>query len=247
MQGGGKLTIETGNAYIDDTYSTAHDEVSPGQYVQISITDTGTGMTADVAARAFEPFFSTKAVGKGTGLGLSMVYGFVKQSRGHIKIYSEIGMGTTIKMYLPRAFEAAQASEAMPADASGEPGGREIILLVEDDPLVRRHVEGLLRSLGYKVLAAANGPEAITVLEGKDPVDLLFTDIVMPGGLGGRQLADRAAGLRPGLKVLFTSGYTENAIVHHGRLDPGVQLLRKPYRRRDLALKLRQILAPAQP
>jgi CheY-like chemotaxis protein len=244
MPGGGKLTIDSANAHIDETYSAEHDEVVSGQYVLISITDTGTGMTPEVIARAFEPFFSTKEVGKGTGLGLSMVYGFVKQSRGHIKIYSELGLGTTIKIYLPRAYEVAGKGDAPASPAASEPGGREVILLVEDDPLVRRHADGLLRELGYTVIAASNGPEAMTVLEKEGAIDLLFTDVVMPGGMGGRQLADKAASLRPGLKILFSSGYTENAIVHHGRLDPGVHLLRKPYRRRDLALKLRQILGP---
>jgi PAS domain S-box-containing protein len=240
MRSGGKLTVETANAHIDETYSARHNEVTPGQYVLISMTDTGTGMTPEVAARAFDPFFSTKEVGKGTGLGLSMVYGFVKQSGGHIKIYSETGQGTTIRIYLPRAFEAARENEV--EAPGGEPGGRERILLVEDDPLVRQHAEAMLRSLGYTVLAAKSGPEALPILAGAEALDLLFTDVVMPGGMSGRELADRAHSLRPGLKVLFTSGYTENAIVHQGRLDPGVQLLRKPYRRRDLALKLRSVL-----
>ena len=243
MPRGGRLTIETGNSHIDLNYSEAHDEVTPGQYVLLCVSDTGTGMSPDVIARAFDPFFSTKEVGKGTGLGLSMVYGFVKQSGGHIKIYSEVGHGTAFKIYLPRSGEVEAAPEPSRA-RKNDPTGSETILAVEDDDLVRAHAERVLRSLGYNVLIASNGPQALNVLKSDTPIDLLFTDVVMPGGLGGRQLAEQASALRPGLKVLFTSGYTENAIVHHGRLDPGVHLIRKPYRKAELALKLRQLLDP---
>ncbi|HSZ74995.1 MAG TPA: ATP-binding protein, partial [Rhizomicrobium sp.] len=245
MPGGGKLTLETVNAHVDDTYASIHNEVSPGQYVLVSVSDTGAGMSKETMARAFEPFFSTKEVGKGTGLGLSMVFGFVKQSGGHVKIYSELGKGTTIKLYLPRSYEAADM-DAPTTQSREEPRGLETILLVEDDELVRTHVEGLLRHLGYNVVTAHNGVAALAMLERGEEVDLLFTDIVMPGGMSGRQLAEKAAALRPDLKILYTSGYTENAIVHHGHLDPGVHLIRKPYRRQELALKLRMLLDKKQ-
>ncbi len=238
---GGKLTIETCNSHIDATYAAAHVEVTPGRYVQISVTDTGMGMDAATAARAFDPFFTTKEVGKGTGLGLSMVFGFVKQSGGHVKIYSEPGYGTTMKLYLPRA-ESEAGGRGERNVFTGEPHGSETILLVEDTDILRGHVESLLKSLGYSVIAAANGPDALEVIRSDAPIDLLFTDIVMAGGMNGKELADQAAIARPGLKVLYTSGYTENAIVHQGRLDPGVQLLRKPYGRRELATTLRVVL-----
>jgi CheY-like chemotaxis protein len=211
----------------------------------IAVSDTGMGISPDLLEKVFEPFFTTKEVGKGTGLGLSMVYGFVKQSGGHIKVYSEVGHGTTIKIYLPRA-EATGAALAEPAVASPVPGGRETILVVEDDRLVRNYVEAQLASLGYSTLAAANATEALERVKAGTQFDLLFTDVIMPGGMNGRELADRIARLRPGTKVLFTSGYTEDAIVHHGRLDPGVALLNKPYRKKDLAEKIRQVIdAPA--
>ncbi|MGE6698501.1 PAS domain-containing protein [Hyphomonas sp. NPDC076900] len=238
---GGKLTMETANVRLDEDYAAHHHEVASGQYVMVSVTDTGNGMDAVTVSRAFEPFFTTKAAGKGSGLGLSMVFGFVKQSRGHIKIYSEIGEGTSVKLYFPRSHLAISAS----APIQGEEvvlGGAEQILLVEDDDLVREHLANQLAGLGYRVLQAASGPEAIGVLWETAEVDLLLTDIVMPGGMNGRELAERACHFRPGLKVLFTSGYTENAIVHHGRLDPGVELLSKPYRRKELAAKVRKVL-----
>jgi PAS domain S-box-containing protein len=246
MPGGGRLTIETANAYIDDTYAATHEEVATGQYVLIAVSDTGTGMDAATAARAFEPFFSTKEIGKGTGLGLSMVYGFVKQSGGHVKIYSESGHGTTVKIYLQRSNDARTSENANGGDQGKELRGAESILLVEDDDIVRRHVESQLRELGYEVRSANNGPAAMAVLRTEARIDLLFTDMVMPGGMNGRDLAQAALVLRPGLKVLFTSGYAENAALHQGRLDRTVQLIRKPYRRRDLAAKLRQILETGQ-
>ncbi|HEY5237328.1 MAG TPA: ATP-binding protein, partial [Rhizomicrobium sp.] len=242
MPGGGKLTIETVNADVDLTYSLANDEVAPGQYVLVCVSDTGSGIDKEVLARVFEPFFTTKEVGKGTGLGLSMVFGFVKQSGGHIKIYSELGKGTTVKLYLPRSYEAHGAGDAAVSMKQEEPHGQETILLVEDDELVRTHVEGLLQHLGYKVVVAHNGVAGLALLEQGLKVDLLFTDVVMPGGMSGRQLVEKVNALRPDLKVLYTSGYTENAIVHHGHLDPGVHLIRKPYRRQELALKLRAVL-----
>lgn len=236
----GKLTIESRNVKLDEDYSSAHGDVLAGDYVLVSVSDTGTGMTPEVIQHAFEPFFTTKDRGKGSGLGLSMVYGYVKQSNGHIKIYSEVEHGTTIKLYLPRA--VAAADEVAVATAAAEPeGGRERILIVEDDALVRQHVIIQLAALGYDIEAASSGQEALSMLE-QERFDLLFTDVVMPGGINGPQLAAEAQKLYPDMKILFTSGYTENAIVHHGRLDAGVHLLSKPYRRQELASKVREVL-----
>ncbi|MFN4354456.1 ATP-binding protein [Parvibaculum sp.] len=241
MPEGGRLTIETSNAMLDDSYAEANNDVKPGQYVMISVTDTGTGMTRETLERAFEPFFTTKGSGRGSGLGLSMVFGFVKQSGGHAKIYSELGEGTSIKIYLPRSHAAGEAAY-VPAGAAPESTGTGHILVVEDDELVRQNVLHQLADLGYHVTGAENGAKALHILKADESIDLLFTDVVMPGGMNGRQLAEAAAKLRPGLKVLFTSGYTENAIVHQGRLDRGVQLVSKPYRREELAAKIRKVL-----
>ncbi|HEY0330491.1 MAG TPA: ATP-binding protein [Rhodopseudomonas sp.] len=237
MPHGGKLTLETGNVVLDETYARANPEVTPGPYVMVAVSDSGTGIPAAIRDKVFEPFFTTKDVGKGTGLGLSMVYGFVKQSNGHIKIYSEEGYGTTIKLYLPRA--SADAEELAPAPPIK--GGSETVLVVEDDAMVRNFVVTQLRSLGYKTLMAATGADTLAQIEAGATFDLLFTDVIMPG-LNGRQLADAVQALRPGTKVLYTSGYTENAIVHHGRLDPGVLLLPKPYRKSELARLIRAAL-----
>ena len=247
MPSGGRLTLETANTAIDQAYADQHADVLPGQYVLLSVSDTGTGMAQAQLARAFEPFYTTKPVGKGSGLGLSMVYGYARQSRGHVKLYSEVGHGTTVRLYLPRALVAAGASSAPAAAAHGdaELRGTALVLVVEDDDLVRRHAADALAALGYSVLLAAHGAAAMALLQERADIDLLFTDVVMPGGMNGRQLAEAALVLRPGLKVLYTSGYTENAIVHHGRLDPGVQLLPKPYRQIDLARKLRVVLGGA--
>jgi len=240
MPGGGKLTIETANVRIDDEYQRSHANVEAGQYVLVAVSDTGTGIAAEDIDKVFEPFFTTKQKGGGTGLGLSMVYGFIKQSRGHIRIYSEPGEGTTIRLYLPRAYSGV---DTKPIEKVGaHPGGSEAVLVVEDDPDVRAFAEAVLQRFGYRVSAAAGGHQALELLEQGMDCDLLFTDVVMPGGMGGRELADAATRLRPGLKVLYTSGYTENAIVHQGRLDPGVNLLSKPYRRDQLARRVRQVL-----
>ncbi len=244
MPGGGRLTIETANSELDADFAHACIEVSPGPYVVVSVSDTGTGMPAHVAARAFEPFFTTKDVGKGSGLGLSMVYGFVKQSGGHARIYSEPGHGTTVRLYFPRSV-SADAGDQAPERQAEASTGRERILVVEDDRLVRDHAVALLVGLGYRVTAAENGTEALEILTRDGPFDLLFTDVVMPGGIDGRQLADAVRTRYPEMKVLFTSGYAESAIVHHGRLDNGVQLLSKPYRRQELAAKLREVLQDA--
>lgn len=240
MEGNGKLTIEVGNAYLDDTYAYSHPEVEPGQYVMIAVTDTGSGMTPDVMNKAYEPFFSTKPEGKGSGLGLSMVYGFVKQSGGHIKLYSEQGHGTTVKLYLPRTLE----SEVQPvmAEVSPAEGGTEVVLVAEDDEQVRTTVIETLNDLGYRVLRANDALSALAIVESGVHIDLLFTDVVMPGPMKSTELARKARERIPGIAVLYTSGYTENSIVHGGRLDPGVELLSKPYSREALARKIRRVL-----
>jgi len=240
VAGGGKLTIETANATLDEAYAASNPDAAAGDYVMVSVSDTGTGMTPEVAAQAFDPFFTTKAHGKGSGLGLSMVYGFVKQSGGHVKIYSEVGHGTSVKLYLPRG--QGDGNGVTEPEVVAGTSGRETVLVVEDDDMVRGIAVDHLLALGYQVLAAANAAEAMTVLEGGAAIDLLFTDVVMPGSMNGRQLAECACARWPHLKVLYTSGYTENAIVHHGRLDAGVKLLQKPYRRQVLASKIREAL-----
>jgi PAS domain S-box-containing protein len=243
MPDGGKLTIETDNAHLDAEYVDHNGDVTPGDYVALAVTDTGNGMTPEVLERACEPFFTTKEFGKGSGLGLSMIYGFAKQSGGNLKIYSEVGHGTTVRLYIPRhAAEPASAAAESRAIAPEQPRGGETILLVEDDPLVRNFVALQLRDLGYRVVEAANGPQARDLLDGDAAIDLLLTDVVMPGGMTGLQVADTAKRRRPNLKTLFTSGYTENSIVHQGRLDAGVHFLSKPFRRQELATKVREAL-----
>jgi PAS domain S-box-containing protein len=240
MPNGGKLILETGLAYLDETYASVNDDVRPGPYVMIAVSDTGYGIPSTILDRVFDPFFTSKGPGKGTGLGLSMVYGFIKQSAGHIKVYSEEGQGTTIRMYLP---PGTGASPDLRPDSDSEiEGGNETILVVEDDRLVRDYVLTQLHSLGYTTLNAANAAEALALAGKNTQFDLLFTDVIMPGAMNGRQLADTILKQRPGLKVLFTSGYTEDAIVHHGRLDFGVLLLAKPYRKADLARMIRKAL-----
>ncbi len=240
MPDGGKLTIETSNSYLDDAYCKQNADVRPGQYVQIAVTDTGLGMTKEVSDRAFEPFFTTKQSGQGTGLGLSQVYGFVKQSGGHVKIYSEVGEGTTVKIYLPRFFGKTSAAE----ESKGEPTrGRsgECILVVEDDADVRGYVVETLGALGYDVLEAADGADALRLLGEYRTIRLLLTDVVMPG-MNGRKLAEEARQQQPSLKVLYMTGYSRNAIVHQGRLDPGVDLIQKPLASEHLASAIRKVL-----
>lgn len=243
MPGGGKLTVETMNTHLDDAYARQHVDLAPGQYVMVAVSDTGSGMPPEVAERAFEPFFTTKGVGEGTGLGLSQVYGFVKQSGGHVKIYSEMGQGTTVKIYLRRELvERAVAGTDDEAETRAPAGSvREIILVVEDEAQVRTVSVAALRDLGYTVRHAASGAEALQVLDGLSHVALLFTDVVMPG-MSGRQLADAACARQPGLKVLYTTGYTPNAIVHSGVVDVGVELLPKPFTVDQLARKVRKVL-----
>lgn len=241
MDGSGRLTIEAENAVLGRAYAGDHDDVTAGEYVMLAVSDTGSGMSPQVLQHAFEPFFTTKAVGKGTGLGLSMVFGFVKQSGGHIKIYSEVGEGTTVKLYLPRCMEAEEQLEIH--DTRPVVGGTETVLVVEDDKSVQTTTVETLKQMGYRVLKANDASAALSIVESGIHIDLLFTDVIMPGPLKSPELARRATELLPGLAVLYTSGFTENAIVHGGRLDRGVELLGKPYSREALARRIRHVLA----
>jgi len=242
MPEGGRLTIETANAHIDEAYAANYAEIVAGQYVCISVSDTGKGMDQETVAKAFEPFFTTKPVGQGTGLGLSQVYGFVKQSGGHVKIYSEVGHGTTVKIYLPRLAVEVTVTEEQIETAIPDGDGKETILVLEDDDDVRIYSVEILRELGYRVIEAHDGPSALRLLERQTRVDLLFSDVVLPGGLTGAQVAEQARRIRPQLKILFTTGYARNAIIHHGRLDKGVVLITKPFSSADLAVKIRDVL-----
>lgn len=244
MDGHGKLTIEAGNAFLDDAYAARHGDVAAGQYVMVAVTDTGCGIPPDLIDEVFEPFFTTKPEGRGTGLGLSMVYGFVKQSGGHIKIYSEPGHGTTVRIYLPRACE--QEDLATDIDIGRARGGTETVLVVEDDDDVRMTVVELLSDLGYRVLKARDAESALAIVESGVPIDLLFTDVVMPGRLRSPELARKARERLPNIAVLFTSGYTENSIVHGGCIGQGVDRLSKPYTREALARKIRHVLRNRQ-
>jgi len=244
MPNGGKLTVETANVRLDDNYAAAHPEVPAGHYVLLAVTDTGEGMPPEVAARAFDPFFTTKKADKGSGLGLSMVYGFIKQSGGHVKIYSEVGHGTAVKIYLPRlpGSPAEPESESVSIHPLGERSERASIMVVEDDADVRSLTVSMLESLGYGVVAARDGAEALALLPTLPHLSLVLTDVVLPGEYNGREVADWVVAERPGVKVLFMSGYTENAIVHDGRLGPDVELIQKPFHKDDLAHKVRKIL-----
>jgi signal transduction histidine kinase len=247
MPDGGKLTIETHNVYLDRAYVDAVGNLEPGQYVLISVSDTGRGMDANTLAHAFEPFFTTKEVGQGTGLGLSQVYGFLKQSHGHVKLVSEPGQGTSAKVYLPRLIGAQTEEAQRNAPVVSRKTGTETILVVEDDPDVRAFSVEVLRDLGYRVLEAASGPMALDLLQQQaDPIDLLFSDVVLPGGMNGAVLASQARALRPQLKVLYTTGYARNAIVHDGRLDQGVELIAKPFTYDDLSSRVREVLDQQQ-
>jgi CheY-like chemotaxis protein len=239
MPSGGKLTIETGNVSLDEAYARTHAEVTPGEYVLLAVSDTGEGMGEEARAHVFEPFFTTKAMGKGTGLGLATSYGIVKQSGGHIWYYSERGIGTTFKVYLPRTVEAGEA--ARPVAPMAAASGHETILLVEDDPQVREYTAFALRSHGYEVMHAPSGADALRAAETGPRIDLLLTDVVMPG-LSGRDVAERLQSRWPGIKVLYASGYTADVIVHHGVLDADVQFLPKPFTPEALARKVREVL-----
>ena len=240
MPDGGKLTIETGNAYLDEEYCRKHEGIAPGQYILIAVSDSGAGMSAETIDRAFEPFFTTKEAGKGTGLGLSQVYGFMKQSGGHVKIYSEPGEGTTIKLYLPRR-DGDEAAATADDDLNAERGGGETILIVEDDDGVRQYASEILRDLNYQVIEAKDSATALRLLDADKKFDLLLTDVVLPGK-NGRELASEVERRRPGTKIIFMTGYSRNAIVHQGRLDPGIELIPKPLTERVLARKIRQLL-----
>jgi CheY-like chemotaxis protein len=241
MDGLGTLTIEVRNEFLDDDYAARHVEVSPGQYVMIAVSDTGCGIAPNVIEKVFDPFFTTKPEGQGTGLGLSMVHGFVKQSGGHINIYSELGEGSTLRMYLPRSREAEDAPVA--GAASPLVGGMETILLVEDDEDVRVTTAEMLSELGYSVLRAKDADAALTIIESGAAIDLLFTDVVMPGSLRAPELARKAQQRIPGIAVLFTTGYAENAALKGRGLEGGISLITKPYARDQLGRKLRQVLA----
>jgi two-component system NtrC family sensor kinase len=242
MPAGGKLTIETANAFLDEAYCENVDGVKAGQYVLISMTDTGAGMSQEVIGRAFDPFFTTKAAGAGTGLGLSQVHGFVRQSGGHIRIYSEVGEGTTVKIYLPRSFASASEAQSETKIPESRKGQLETVLVVEDDPDVRSFVTDTLRGLNYKVLEAAGGETALALVHQPGPIDLLLTDVVMPG-MNGRTLSEAAQQHRPHLKILYMTGYSRNAIVHQGRLDPGVALIQKPFSESALAARVHGMLS----
>jgi signal transduction histidine kinase len=242
MPGGGRLMIETQNVEIEGSGSVANIELKPGSYVVLCVSDTGCGMDKDILGRAFEPFFTTKDVGQGTGLGLSQVYGFVKQSGGHVRLYSEVGQGTSAKIYLPR-FVGAVPKEAPAVVSITSSGGKERILIVEDQPDVRAFSIQVLRDLGYEVLEAPDGPMALQILQQhKGNIDLLFTDVVLPAGLDGASLAAQALALSPQLKVLYTTGYPRNALVRQGRIDSGVELITKPFTDIELGARIRLVL-----
>jgi PAS domain S-box-containing protein len=243
MPNGGRLTIETANTRLDEAYVQAVVEpVPPGQYVLVAVSDTGTGMDKGTMERVFEPFFTTKEVGKGTGLGLSQVYGFVRQSNGYVRIYSELGEGTTIKIYLPRLIGSDEKPAEVPSQTSAMKGSGETILVVEDEPSLRAYAGEALRDLGYRVLEAADGRQALDIFEQHPEIELLFTDVVLTGGMSGRVLADEVTRRKSELPVLFTTGYTANASVHHGRLAPETHLIGKPFTYAELATKVRRVL-----
>ena len=245
MLAGGHLTLSTGVASLDEHYHGLHPEIEPAEYAMIAVTDNGEGMTADVAARAFEPFYTTKEVGKGSGLGLSMVFGFAKQSNGHVSIYSAPGLGTTVRIYLPQAATDASRASEVSADEGSLPKGHETILVAEDDPFVRSSVILRAESLGYTVVAAENGNDALSKLSANPDIDMLFTDIVMPGGMSGWELAELARLIRPGLPVVFSSGYAREALIEQGRASAQSIILNKPYRKAELAHRLREALTAA--
>jgi CheY-like chemotaxis protein len=242
MPGGGKLTLETANILLDEAYATAQIEVKPGQYVMISVSDTGAGMSQEVINNAFEPFYTTKPIGQGTGLGLSQAHGFIKQSGGHIKIYSELGRGTTVKLYLPRYLGAEESRYPIAPSTPALTHSNETILIVEDEEYVRAFTAEIVSNSGYRVLTAPDAKSALHILEQEKDINLLLTDVGLPGGTNGRQLADEARQRRPKLKVLYMTGYARNAIIHGGTLDPGVELISKPFSEAELSRKIRRVL-----
>jgi CheY-like chemotaxis protein len=242
MPGGGRLTIEAANKWLDDRAARNHD-LPVGQYVSVCVTDTGTGMTADVIAKAFDPFFTTKPIGEGTGLGLSMVYGFARQSGGQVRIYSELGQGTTMCLYLPRHAEddSVQEEVELPTDMDAA-GGGEVVLVIDDDPTIRMLVGEVLAESGYAVIEAPDGPAGLKVLDSNARIDLLITDVGLPGGMNGRQVADAARVSRPNLKILFITGYAENAVIGQTRLENGMFVMTKPFQMDMLAHRIREII-----
>jgi CheY-like chemotaxis protein len=242
MPEGGRLTIETANKWLDDRAAKER-ELSPGQYVSLCVTDTGTGMSPTVIAHAFEPFYTTKPFGQGTGLGLSMIYGFARQSGGQIRIYSELGKGTTMCLYLPRHDQAAEGSDALPLRTTDSPAGKgEHVLVIDDEPTIRMLIAEVLEEQGYAVVEASDGPSGMRILQSATRIDLLITDVGLPNGMNGRQIADAARQTRPGLKVLFITGYAENAVVGNGHLDKGMQVIAKPFEIDVLAQKIRELV-----
>ena len=242
MPNGGRIVLECANAVLDETYSSLIQDLNCGDYLRIDISDNGFGMPRDVVAKAFDPFFTTKPLGKGSGLGLSMVWGFAKQSGGHAKIYSEVGHGTKVTLYLPRSQRGVHQDAVRSERSEIFKGEGQHILVVEDDAMLRRFVVAMTEKLNYRVSQAENGEQALRILRSTPGIRLLFTDVVMPGGLSGKELADQASVEFPDLTVLFTSGYTENSIVHHGQLDDGINFLAKPYQLKDLSDKLRELI-----
>ena len=241
MPDGGSLTIETANTSLDDADVSSEPDLTAGQYVVIAVSDTGHGIPEDEIAKVFEPFFTTKEVGQGTGLGLSMVYGFVKQTGGLVRIYSELNEGTTVKLYFPR-YTGDQVAHSIDAVDKPLQRGQETILVVEDDTLILQQLLAQLTDLGYNVVTASAGSSALDIMRDRPDVDLLLTDVVLPGGMNGRQIAEAAQVICPGLKILYTSGYSRSAIVNHGRLDPDINFLAKPYRQSELAEAVRKVL-----
>ena len=237
---GGRITIETANKWLDDRGARER-ELTPGQYLSICVTDTGTGISKDIVERIFDPFFTTKPIGEGTGLGLSMVHGFVRQSGGQVRVYSEVGNGTTMCLYLPR-YVGELATETTTAPAIAELGAGETVLIIDDEPTVRMLMSDVLAEAGYAVLAAPDGPAAMLILESDRRIDLLITDVGLPGGMNGRQVADAARVRRPGMKVLFVTGFAENAAVGNGHLPPGMTVLTKPFQVSDLATRVSEII-----
>jgi CheY-like chemotaxis protein len=242
MPEGGRLTIETANKWLDERAAREQD-LPPGQYVSLCVTDTGSGMTPEVVARAFDPFFTTKPFGEGTGLGLSMIYGFARQSGGQIRVYTEVGKGTTMCLYLPRHDQGAgEEAEAEFRDSVQRTGDGKVVLVIDDEPTIRMLVAEVLEEAGYGVVEAADGPAGLKVLQSSGRIDLLVTDVGLPGGLNGRQVADAARVLRPDLKVMFITGYAENAAIGHGHLDKGMRVITKPFEMEDLARKLGEMM-----
>ncbi|HEX3861090.1 MAG TPA: response regulator [Stellaceae bacterium] len=241
MPDGGRITVETANKWLDERAASERD-LTAGQYVSVCVTDTGTGMTPDIVAQAFDPFFTTKPLGQGTGLGLSMIHGFVRQSGGQVRIYSELGKGTSMFVYLPRHMGAQDDAGSAEVSLAADPGRGETILVIDDEPTIRELIGEVLEGAGYIVLEAGDGPAGLQILRSHMPIDLLITDVGLPGGLNGRQIADAARVNRPALKVLFITGYAENAVVGNGHLEAGMQIITKPFNVATFVNKVREMV-----